>query len=144
MKDRYVFPAVFSFDSDGISIEFLDLPGCLTFGMNEDEALTNAKEALELHLYGMEEDGEEIPNPTKINDIAFDKGQAVVLIEAWLPPLRDRLATKSINKMLTIPKWLNDLAEKEKLNFSQILQSAVKERLGVYDYHQLRSRKRDH
>ncbi|QQE79572.1 hypothetical protein GI364_03490 [Alicyclobacillus sp. SO9] len=45
--------------------------------------------------------------------------------------VRDEMANKSIKKTLTIPKWLNDAAENQKLNFSQLLQYAIKERLGV-------------
>ena len=39
----------FIFDSDGISIDFPDFPGCITFGNDEQEAIRNSKEALELH-----------------------------------------------------------------------------------------------
>ena len=41
------------------------------------------------------------------------------------------LANKAIKKTLTIPKWLNDIAEKNHVNFSQVLQSALKEYLGI-------------
>ena len=62
-KDRYSYVAVFSYEEDGISIEFPDLPGCLPCAEkdNTEEALKNAKEALGLHIWGMEQDGEEIP-----------------------------------------------------------------------------------
>jgi predicted RNase H-like HicB family nuclease len=49
MKDNYIFPAVFSVESDGVSVEFPDLPGCLTCGDTEEEALFMAKDALHLH-----------------------------------------------------------------------------------------------
>ena len=52
-KDFYTFPAILSFDEDGISVEFPDLPGCLTCGDNTEEAINRAKEALGLHLYGV-------------------------------------------------------------------------------------------
>jgi hypothetical protein len=48
-----------------------------------------------------------------------------------MPPFRDKMSNKSVNKMLTLPKWLNDLAEREKVNFSQLLQAALKNHLGV-------------
>ena len=70
-KDRYSYVAVFSYEEDGISIEFPDLPGCLPCAEkdNTEEALKNAKEALGLHIWGMEQDGEEIPVPTPITSI---------------------------------------------------------------------------
>ena len=131
MKDHYVFPAVFSFDPDGVSVEFPDLPGCLTCGDTEEEALRMAKEAMSLHLWGMEQDGDEIPEPSKISDLTLEANQVVVLVEAWMPPFRDHMANKAVKKTLTIPKWLNDLAEQKKVNYSQILQSALKNYLGV-------------
>ena len=65
MKDRYSFIAILDYADDGISIEFPDLPGCLSCAdrNNTEQALHNAKEALGLHLWGMEKDGEEIPAP---------------------------------------------------------------------------------
>ena len=56
------------------------------------------------------------------------------LVDAWMPALRDKLALKTVNQMTTLPKWLKDLADREKINFSQVLQSGLKDRLGVYDH----------
>lgn len=131
MKDKYIYPAILTYADDGISIEFPDLPGCLPCAGGTEEALKNAKEALELHLYGMEEDGDEIPKPTDIKEIKLGKNQVVILVEVWMALVRDEIENKSINKNLTIPKWLNDLAEKNQVNFSQVLQVALKEYLGI-------------
>ena len=62
LADRYVFPAIFHFADDGISIEFPDLPGCFSYGADEIEAL-------ELHIFAMENDKEIIPAPSHINNI---------------------------------------------------------------------------
>jgi len=64
-KPFYTFPAIINFADDGISISLHDLPGCLSCAMTEKQAFKNAQEVLELYLYGMEEDGEPIPAPTK-------------------------------------------------------------------------------
>lgn len=58
LNNSYVYPAVFDYAVDGISVEFPDLPGCLTCGDTDAEAMEMAKEAMGLHLYGMEKDGE--------------------------------------------------------------------------------------
>jgi len=130
-KERYVFPAVFDYDADGISVEFPDLPGCLTCGDTQEEALNMAREAMSLHLYSMEEDGDEIPEPTPAHKIQVADSQAVVLIDAWMRPFRDEMRERAIKKTLSIPKWLNDLAEVNHVNFSRVLQNALKEYLGV-------------
>ncbi|RXT00967.1 type II toxin-antitoxin system HicB family antitoxin [Ammoniphilus sp. CFH 90114] len=133
MKDRYIFPALLDYAEDGISVEFPDLPGCLTCGDSEEEALRKAKEAMALHLYGMEQEGELIPEPSKVKSIAAERNQAVLLVEAWMPPFRHDMENKAVKKTLTIPKWLDDLAQENNVNFSHLLQDALKKYLGVKD-----------
>ena len=62
--DRYVYPAVLTYE-DGyeIAVTFPDLPGCATSGETDTEALMMAKEALGLHLWGMENDGDKTARP---------------------------------------------------------------------------------
>lgn len=129
MKDTYIYPAVFDYAEDGISISFPDLPGCLPCADNVEEAVKNAKEAMMLHLFGMEEDNEEIPEPTPISEIAPEKNQAIILIDAFMPPFRERQRTKFVKKTLSIPSWLNAEAEHCGVNFSSVLQEALKEKL---------------
>ncbi|MCL5289473.1 MAG: type II toxin-antitoxin system HicB family antitoxin [Bacillota bacterium] len=135
-KDVYRFWAIFDYADDGISVEFPDLPGCLTCGDTADEAYEMAKDALKLHLWGMEKDNDEIPEPSTLHDIinTLEKNQTLVDIQVYMPPFRDAMETRAIKKTLTIPKWLNDLAEKEKINFSHVLQSALKQSLGLSDH----------
>jgi len=131
--DKYIFPAIFEpGDEHGYCITFPDLPGIVTSGETIEQSLAMAKEALELHLYGMEEDDEGIPEPTSPSQIAVPKGGFVNLIEVWMPPVRDEMANRAVKKTLTIPQWLNDLAERRKINYSHLLQEALKHHLGVY------------
>jgi len=131
LADRYIYPAIFHFADDGISVEFPDLPGCFSYGNNELEAVSNAKEALELHIFGLEDDSESIPSPSHIRTITVDKNEIVVLIDIWMKPVRDYMQNKAIKKTLTIPKWLNDVAIENDVNFSQLLQTAIKNYLGI-------------
>ncbi|MFZ3131122.1 MAG: type II toxin-antitoxin system HicB family antitoxin [Desulfosporosinus sp.] len=130
--DRYLFPAVFELgDVKGYCVTFPDLPGCITEGDTLEEALRMAREALELHLYGMEEEGELIPAPTAPEKIPLVTDAFVTVVEAWMALIRDEVANKAIKKTLTIPKWLNDAAEQEHVNFSHVLQGALKDYLGI-------------
>ncbi|GIO43445.1 type II toxin-antitoxin system HicB family antitoxin [Paenibacillus apis] len=131
MKDRYVYPAVFDYADDGISIEFPDLPGAITCGDTDEEALYMAKDCLALHLYGMEQDGDVIPQPTPVSELPQMPKKVPVLIDVWMPPVRDNMAERAVKKTLTIPKWLDDIAAENKVNYSHILQDALKEYLGV-------------
>lgn len=130
MKNDYCFPAVFYFDDDGVSIEFPDLPGCLPCAGTEEEAFRNAKEALGLHLYGMELDGNPIPEPASVRELHPDEGGVVAMIDVFMPPVRDRINQKAVKKTVTIPAWLNREAEAAGANFSLILQNALKAYLG--------------
>ncbi|MDU4479738.1 type II toxin-antitoxin system HicB family antitoxin [Clostridium sp.] len=130
-KDLYVFPAIFTYEDDGISIEFPDLLGCLSCGDTTEKAVEMAKEALGLHIYGMEEDNDYIPNPTPIEKIELTKNQIPMLIEVYMPMYRVAIENQSVKKTLTIPQWLNKLAEKNQINFSQVLQVALKEQLRI-------------
>ncbi|MBR3569457.1 MAG: type II toxin-antitoxin system HicB family antitoxin [Oscillibacter sp.] len=129
-KNSYCFPAFFYFDDDGISIEFPDLPGCLSCAETEEEAFRNAKEALGLHLYGMEIDGDEIPAPTSVRDLRPGEGGVAVMVDVFMPPVRDRINRRAVKKTVTIPAWLNREAEAAGANFSLILQDALKSYLG--------------
>lgn len=130
---HYFYPAVFEphEKGEGYTITFPDLQGCITEGSNINEAMYMAKDALELHLYGMEEDGEPIPSPSVPNKVTFPKGGFVALIEVWTDIVRDEMENKAVKKTLTIPKWLNDAAEQRKINFSHVLQYALKQQIGI-------------
>lgn len=131
MSNHYTYPAFFYFDNDGISIEFPDLPGCLPCAHSQEEAFKNAKEAMGLHLYGMEKDGDPIPTPTPINQLSPDEGGVVVLIDVFMPAVRERMNNKSVNRTVTLPAWLNAAALDRNINFSQVLQDALKAQIGA-------------
>lgn len=133
MNDRYLYPALFTEDADGVAVEFPDVPGCVTCADSLEEAYDMAREALGLHLYGMEEDGDPFPVPTNVSKLMASLGEAqfVMLVEVWMPPIRGGAENKAVKKTLTIPKWLNELAERHNVNFSQVLQDALRSHLGI-------------
>jgi len=90
-KDIYVYPAIFDYAKDGISIEFPDLPGCLPCAYTTEEAIKNAKEAMALHLWSMEKDNDPIPEPTPVDKIHIKKNQAIMLIEVYMPLHREAI-----------------------------------------------------
>lgn len=131
MKDLYIYPAIFDYDDDGISISFPDLPGCLSCADSEEEALQMAKDAMRGWLLVSEEAGDEIAPPTPLKEICTEENQRCVLVEVNLAPHREAFDNRAVKKTLTIPAWLNRAAEREKINFSQVLQSALKEQLHI-------------
>ena len=132
-KDRYIYPAIFNYDTDGISIQFSDLPGCLPCALNEESAFKNASEAMALHLYGLEQEGQELPKPSKISDIKLKGNQVIVLVEAWMPFFREAIENTYEKKTLTIPKWLNDIVKEKDINCSQVFTEALINKLGLFN-----------
>ena len=127
----YRYPAIFYYDDDGISMDFPDLPGCLPCAENTEEAVNNAEECLALHLYGMEQDGDEIPKPTDIREIKPGSGGVIVLVEAFMPALRDRERNRYVKKTVSIPSWVDAEGQRAHVNFSQILQQAIIDKLNL-------------
>ncbi len=58
------FAVVIERSPDNLSAYVPDLPGCVTTGKTVEEIEHNIREAIELHLEGMVEDGEPIPEPS--------------------------------------------------------------------------------
>ncbi len=124
--DRYLYPAIFAFEEDGIAVSFPDLPGCNTCGNTQDEAMDMAQDALRGHLAVAEDHGDPIPAPSDIRTLRTEENEVLAIVEAWMVPLRER----TVRKNLTVPANLADAAERAGLNFSRVLTEALEERLG--------------
>lgn len=127
--EKYIYPAVFSYE-EIIDIRFPDFPECITDARNDEEAFVNAKDMLELWLYDMECRGIPFPKRTDLKEIKITSREVVVLIEVSMPIVRDKIRNIYVKKTLTIPKWLDELGKEKKVNFSLILQKALREYLG--------------
>jgi predicted RNase H-like HicB family nuclease len=128
----YLYPAYFRHvKSGGYSVDFPDLPGCVSAGDSLAEALAMAREALSLHLFGMLEDAEDIPDASDPATLAPEEDAFVAPVEGRPDMVRDEIRNRSVKKTLTIPRWLNEEAERQRVNFSQVLKDALRERLGV-------------
>lgn len=129
MKNQLtVFPAIFTFDGKYYNVDFIDLKGCSTFGDSIQNAYLMAQDAMGLYL----DDLTNFPQPTlNISNISLKDNQFVSFISIDMDEYRKKFNNKSIKKTLTIPEWLNYLSEKNNINFSQVLQEALKEKLGI-------------
>lgn len=132
MADRYIFPAVFyPPEQEGLDycVVFPDLD-VATQGDTVDRALVMAKELLELTIFGLEEDDEPVPPASDPAKIEVDQpGAFVTLVAVNMPVVRAGMDLQYVRKTVTLPKWLNDLAENAGFNFSKTLQTALKVKL---------------
>lgn len=129
--ERYFYPAVFTYEpGQEIAVTFPDLD-VATSGENEDDALLSARELLGCVLYGLEEDQETIPAPTALSNLSLAENEAAVLVDVYMPSIRMAQVNRSVNRTVTLPAWLNAAALERNINFSQVLQDALKERLSL-------------
>ena len=127
--ERYFYPAVFTYEpGQEIAVDFPDLK-CATSGTNDNDALLSARELLGCVLYGLEEDGEEIPAPTPLANVNIQPNERAVLIDVYMPSIRQANINRSVNRTVTLPAWLNAAALERNINFSQVLQDALKTQL---------------
>lgn len=83
--ERYFYPAVFTYEpGQEIAVVFPDL-NCATSGLDNDDALLSAQELLGCVLNGLEEDGEEIPVPTSLQNITVAENERAMLIDVYMP-----------------------------------------------------------
>ncbi len=124
--ERYVFPAVFTYEpGQEIAVVFPDLDAA-TSGTDDNDALLSARELLGCVLYGMEEDGEDIPAPTPLSNVETADNERAVLVDVYMPSIRMAKVNRSVNRTVTLPAWLNAAALERNINFSQVLQDALK------------------
>lgn len=127
------YPAIFHPEDTGYSVYVPDIDGCFTQGDTLEEAYDMAFDAVGLCLEDLSENGLPYPAPSKPEDIKPELGDCVVLIKFDLVAYSRKHDTKAVKKTLTIPSWLDILAKESHINFSQVLQSALMEQLGVAD-----------
>jgi predicted RNase H-like HicB family nuclease len=143
-KNYYAYPGVFhiwvdKLNQKQIDVTFPDLPGCFA-GPGPDatfeEALDAAREGLALHLEGMIEDNEPIPEPTSIEFLKFDQefpegGRVIVaFVDVILSVYRNK-KTEYTRVNVTIPSWLKELAESKNVNYSKVLREGLHEVLDL-------------
>ncbi len=128
--NKMFYPAIFHpAEEGGFWVEFPDIPECLTQGDDMQQAYEMAVEALGLSLTTMERDGEEIPDMSTPDKIQVEDGFLVV-IEFDMMEYRRRHCSRAVKKTLSIPEWLNEAAIRAGVNFSQVLQEALMEKVG--------------
>lgn len=120
------YPAICHFEDGGYWCEFPDLKGCFTQGDTENELMENAKEALSCHIENFLEKGENLPKPSKITDLKLKEKDFATFVECDISAIG-----KYIRKNVTLPEWLSHRAEKQGVNFSQVLQEALIKKLGI-------------
>lgn len=128
---KYVYPALFVVEDDGIIVTFPDLDDTFTDGATMQEAFENAEDVLNLMLWNREEEKKEIPLPSPPKQITVPQGATLAMIKADTLAYRKMHDTKTIRRSITIPSWLDTLARERNINFSQLMQNAIRRECGI-------------
>ena len=127
--NKYFYPAIFHpAEEGGFWISFPDLPECLTEGNNMEQAYEMAVDALGLALTCREAENETIPIPSEPAAISVEDGFLVV-IEFDMAAYKRRTNSRAVKKTLSIPEWMNEEAIQLGINFSQLLQEALLQKI---------------
>lgn len=128
---KYVYPAIIRPDGGLFAVYFPDVPSATTSGDTLQDALEMAEDSLNLALYMTEKERETIPAVTPVGEVESLPNDIVTLVKADTEAYGREIESIAVKKTLSIPSWLNVKAERANVNFSQTLQEALKEKLGL-------------
>lgn len=134
---KQVYPTIFTKTEEGYLVEVPDM-AVLTEGKDLADAIEMARDAIGIKGVCMEDEGEELPGASRIEDIEVSKGTFaedgegfVSIVDIDFTAYRRKLDNKSVRRNVTLPNWLNREAEAAGLNVSRVLQEALMQKLEV-------------
>lgn len=131
-KNIFSYPAIFTEEDGSYWCQFIDFSGCFSDGNTFEECMENSKEALGSQLELLTE----YPKSTMdFSNIKIEKNQIISFVSINMDEFKAKYSNKSVKKTLSIPAWLNTMALAQKVNFSQVLQDALIQKLNVDKKH---------
>ena len=127
-KNIPVYPVVLSKDEKGYFVTIPDFE-VFTEGKNLGDAIFMARDAIGINALQLEDEGKQLPEPFS-KEIEKEDGDIVTLVDVDIAEYRRKEENRMVKKYCTIPYHLNVEAEKAGINFSRLLQDAIKEKLG--------------
>ena len=130
-KMKLAYPAIITYceEDSSYSIEFPDLKGCVSGGFSLIEAIEMGIDAASGWILTEIEEGNAIPKasePTKIK--VTDDNSFTNMLILDMDSYSEKYSGKCVRKNITLPRWVNTLAEKNNVNFSQLLQKTIVEK----------------
>ena len=128
MKNSY--PIRIKKGTDFMLVDIIDFDA-ITEGRDLTDAIEMARDAIGLLGIDMEDDGKALPIPSNISAVTLKDGEIATLVDVDFTEYRRKNDMRSVKKNCTIPSWLNAEAEKAHINFSSVLQEALRQRLNI-------------
>mgnify|MGYP000060368464 FL=1 len=138
-----IYPAIFHKSKEGgYVVAFPDFDYGATEGKTLEEAIEMAEDYVGTWLYDDFVNSREMPVSSKINDISIEipederefyvEGESFkTLIGLDMLKYVNECKNQTVRKNVSIPSWLNEMAKKSNINFSNTLQEALKHELGI-------------
>lgn len=131
MDRRFYLAIVTPNEKQGYSLQFPDIPEAIIESNTTDDLLLIAKETLELCIKARYNDNKEIPVPITSFELKCTAPSFIIGVTVNVSIIKNECDNRAVKKTLTIPFWLNELAESKNVNFSRLLQSALKDELDI-------------
>ena len=128
---KYIYPAIFTQEEHGYSINFPDIDSCYTCGDNLADGFLMAEDVLAMVMYDYEKEHKAIPKPSKPDSIKLSENETVHLIAADTFKYEKMFSSKSVRKSVTIPAWLDTKVEEANISLSAFLQQKLKEEFNL-------------
>ena len=128
---KAVYPIILTPDKNGYVVSVPDL-NINTEGKDIPDAIEMARDAIGLWGICEEDAGRAIPVASSELP-AHAENEIATLVDIDFAAYRRANDLRTVRKNVTIPSWLNNLAESSGINFSQVLQDGLKSRLNVAD-----------
>lgn len=130
MSNKLFYPALFhKAEECGFWVSFPDIPECLTEGDDMELAYEMAFDALGLAISDKLQNNEPLPEPSSFEDIKVDPDSFLAVIEFDKLSYNKKHNSRAVKKTLSIPEWLNEEAMALGVNFSQVLQEALMQKI---------------
>lgn len=127
---KLFYPALFhQAEEGGFWISFPDFPECLTQGDTMEEAYEMAVDALGLCITDLANRNHPLPQPSDFSSIHPEPDSVLLVVEFDMLAYKKRTDSSAVKKTLSIPAWMNEEALSMGINFSQVLQEALMQKI---------------
>ena len=128
---KNVYPVFFTKTNNNVLVEVPDLD-ILTEGKDMNDAINMARDAIELKCVSLEDEKENIPNPSNISELNANNGTFadegdtfISFVDIDSAEYRKKIDTRTVRRNVALPSWLNYEADQAGVNVSRILQQAL-------------------
>lgn len=130
MKTAY--PVILTPDQHGFVVYVPDF-NINTEGNSMANAIEMARDAIGIVGIDFEDDGKALPTPSDYKDLSLKDNEIISFVDIDFKEYRRKNSSRFVRKNCSLPGWLSDEAEAKHINFSAVLQEALKERLNIQD-----------